>query len=219
MSAGRALFLAGIFLAPGAAAAPAASPAPLEVSCAKMGGPVRFDVRSEGGAILFGVTYPKNVGAYLGGFAGGTKASGADVKFYLDVDANPTTGMKGDPVFAAGSAGSEYSIETQEVETSVAKDEAGNGVQKPVLMVLVQKEDDFFDLPDGVSPKWEMAEGGRYRPIDWMKVPESNAMRLSFPFSAIGLAPGRRVRVTAVVPLCNARFPFPAAAEATIVLR
>jgi len=50
VSPGRALFPACNFLASGAAAAPAASPSPLEVTRAKMGGPVRFDVRSEGAA-------------------------------------------------------------------------------------------------------------------------------------------------------------------------
>jgi len=197
----------------------AAAPPGLEVACAKMGGAVRFDVTPGAGAIVVAVTYPRNVGSYLGGFDHGTKDVGADVKFYLDTDSNPETGMKGDPIFAAGAKGSEYSIETQEVETSVAKDAAGNWVNKPVLMVMVQKQDQFFDLPDGVSLKWEMESGGKYGPIDWMNVPASKAMRMTVPISAFGLKPGARVRITAVVPLCKDGFPFPGTAETTLALK
>lgn len=211
------LLLSGIL----GALAPAASTGAetLEIACEKMAGNVRFDIRAEAGALLFTVTYPKNVGSYLGGFTNGTKGAGADVKLYLDTDANPATGMKADPMFAAGAGGSEFSIETQEIETSVAKDASGNWINRPVLMVMVQKQDEFFDLPGGVSPKWEIETGGRFRPIDWMTVPESKAMRLAFPIAAIGLKPGGKVRVTAVVPLCMDKFPFPGTKETTIILQ
>jgi hypothetical protein len=211
---------AGLFLtlAGAAAAAPPASPG-LDVACAKMGGAVHFDMKPETGAIVVAVTYPKNVGSYLGGFDHGTKSVGADVKFYLDADANPETGMKGDPVFAAGARGSEYSIETQEIETSVAKNGAGNWINRPVLMVTVQKQDEFFDLPDGVSLRWEMESGGKFAPIDWMNVPASRTMRMTIPISAFGLKPGAKVRVTAVVPLCKDSFPFPGIAETTLELK
>jgi hypothetical protein len=203
-----------------ALALPAAlSAAAIEVPCAKMGGTVRFDVRSEKGAIVFTVAYPRNVASYLGGFSGGTKETGADVRFFLDLDANPATGMKADPIFAPGAGGSEFSIETREIETSVAKNAAGEWVQKPVLAVMVQKEDEFFELPEGVSPKWEIAVGGKYRPIDWMKVPESKTMRLSFPYAAIGARPGAKVRVGAVCPFCNASPPFAGTAETAVVLK
>lgn len=208
----RAALAAALALAPALAAA-------LEVPCAKMGGTVRFDVRSEGGAILFAVTYPRNVGSYLGGFVRGTKETGADVRFFLDLDADPATGMKDDGMFAPGAAGSELSIESREIETSVAKDAAGEWIQKPVLAVTVRKQDDFVDLPDGVRPKWEMAVGGKYLPVDWMRVPESKTMRLAFPYAAIGAKPGARVRVTAVTPFCNAGPPFAGTAETTVTLK
>jgi hypothetical protein len=174
---------------------------------------------SDRGDIVFQVTYPRNVASYLGGFTGGTKKTSADVKFYLDLDANPKSGMAGDPTYAAGAAGSEFSVETQEVETSVARDAAGAWVQKPVLMVMVQKQDEFFDLPDGVSPKWQMETAGRWEPIDWMRVPDSRTMRLALPWSALGGKSGANVRVTAVVPICHDAFPFPGTAEAVVVLR
>jgi hypothetical protein len=211
---------AGLFLiwAGAAAAAPPASPG-LDVACAKMGGAVHFDVKPETDSIVLDVSYPKNIGSYLGGFSHGTKDAGADVKFYLDTDSNPETGMKGDPIFAAGAKGSEYSIETQEVETSVAKDAAGNWINRPVLMVMVQKQDEFFDLPDGVSLRWEMEIGGKYAPIDWMNVPASRTMRMTVPISAFGLKSGAKIRITAVVPLCKDSFPFPGIAESTLALK
>ena len=192
-----------------AATAGAASPPQAEIPCARTGGPVRVAVTSERGDIAFPVDYPRSVGSYLGGFTAGTKKTSADLEFYLDVDADPKTGMKGDPVFAAGAAGSGYSIDTPEVETSVAKNAAGEWIQKPVLTVMVQKPDEFFDLPGGISPKWEMETDGRRQPIDGMRVPDSRTMRLAFPWSAIGGKPGTRVRVTAVVPICHDEFPFP----------
>jgi hypothetical protein len=190
-----------------------------EVACAKMGGTVRFDVESERGAIVFTVTYPRNVASYLGGFVGGTKETGADVRFFLDLDANPATGMKGDPTFAPGAGGSEFSIETREIETSVAKDAAGEWIQKPVLAVMVQKQDEFFDLPEGVSPKWEMAVAGKYAPVDWMRVPDGRTMRLPFPYAAIGGKAGAKVRIAAVAPFCHAAPPFAGTAETAIVLK
>ena len=201
-----------------AVAAPPSAPG-LDVACAKMGGAVHFDVKPESGALVLEVTYPKDVGSYLGGFVHGTKGVGADVKFYIDADSNPETGMKADATFAAGARGSEYSIETQEVETSVAKDAAGNWINKPVLMVTAQKQDAFFDLPEGVSLDWEMESGGKFGRIDWTKVPASKTMRMTIPISAFGLKPGAKVRITAVVPLCKDSFPFPGVAEMALTLR
>jgi len=210
--------IAGLFAL--AAASAGAGPAvPVEIACARTGGPVTFTVTSERGDLQFEIAYPKTVASYLGGFLHGAKKTSADVKFYLDLDGNPKTGMTGDPTFAPGSAGSEFSIETQEVETSVGRGAAGEWVQKPVLMVMVQKQDDFFDLPGGVSPTWEMESGGRWQPIDWMNVPDSRHMRLAVPWSAVGGKGGSKVRVTAVVPICHDAFPFPGTAETTVVLR
>lgn len=209
--------IAGLFAI--AAASSAAAPVPAAIPCARTGGPVSFEVSSAAGDIVFAVTYPKSVGSYLGGFVQGAKKTSADVKFYLDLDGNPSTGLAGDPTFAPGTGGSEFSIETQEVETSVGKDAAGAWVQKPVLMVTVRKQDDFFSLPDGVSPKWEMESGGRWQPIDWMSVPDSRRMRMALPWSAIGGKPDSTVRVTEVVPICHDAFPFPGSRETTVVLR
>lgn len=190
----------------------------VEIPCARAGGPVSFAVTSEHGDLVFEVAFPKSVGSYLDGFVGGTKRTSADMKFFLDVDGNPNTGMKGDPVYAPGAAGSEFSIETQEVETSVGKDAAGEWVQKPVLMVMVRKQDEFFDLPAGLAPKWEMESGGRWQPIDGMSVPDSRRMRLAVPWSAVGGKSGTKVRVTSVVPICHDAFPFAGTAETTVLL-
>ncbi len=192
---------------------------PIEIPCARTGGPVSFAMTSEQGDFLFEVTYPKSVGSYLGGFVQGAKTTSAGVKFYLDLDGNPKTGLAGDPTLAPGAAGSELSIETQEVETSVGKDAAGEWVQKPVLMVTVRKQDDVFHLPAGASPEWEMESGGRWQAIDWTNVPDSRRMRMAFPWSAIGGRAGAKVRVTAVVPICHDAFPFPGTRETTVVLR
>lgn len=92
-------------------------------------------------------------------------------------------------------------------------------MQKPVLMVMVQKQDDFVDLPDGISPKWEMESGGRWQPIDWTNVPDSRRMRLAVPWSAVGGKSGTTVRVTSVVAICHDAFPFPGTAGTTVLLK
>ena len=86
-------------------------------------------------------------------------------------------------------------------------------------MVIVQKQDQSFDLPDGVSLDWEMESGGKFGRIDWTKVPASKTMRMKIPISAFGLKPGAKIRITAVVPLCKDSFPFPGTAETTLALK
>ena len=189
------------------------------VSCKKMGGAVQFKVQLDGANFCALVTYPKPIASYLGGFDNnGGKTLSARVKIYLDTDANPKTGLKGGN-FDPGAKGAEYSIEADEIQTALGKDDKGGWISGPELDAAINKGEDRAELPEGVFPKWETEAGGKFQPIDWIKPPDSKTMRVCAPLSALGLKAGQKIRVSGVVPLCNDAFPFPGVAEATIVLK
>jgi hypothetical protein len=192
---------------------------PLSVACAKAG-TITFSVKIEGADLAATVTYPKPIRTYLGGFdKNGTKNTSAAVRLFLDTDANPKTGLGGDPVFEPGQQGAEWSLEASEIETSLARDDKGGWINGPKLDATVRKGEDTADLPEGVFPEWEFEVGGAFVKADWVKPPDATTMRLRVPLAALALKAGDTVRVTVVVPLCNAAFPFPGKAEATFTMR
>lgn len=112
------------------AAASSGQNASLAISCQKLGGVIDFKVERVENSLLLTIRYPKSIPSYLGGFSNGVKNYSADVRLYMDMDANRKTGLTADPVFDPGASGSEYSIEVQEITTSVGKDAEGNWITK-----------------------------------------------------------------------------------------
>ncbi len=204
-----------VIASPGGAAAQPS----LSVTCAKLG-VVTASVRVVGSDLAAVVTYPKPIRSYLGGFdANGTKPTSAAVRIFLDVDANPKTGLKGDPMFEPGAQGAEWSLEASEISTSLARDAQGGWINGPMLDATVRRGEDAAELPDGVSPQWEFEVGGTFTRADWVKPPAATTMRLRVPLAALGLKAGQALRATLVVSSCNAAFPFPGTAAATITLK
>jgi len=191
----------------------------LTVKCKKMGA-VAFTVKAEGTDLVAVVTYPKPVREYLGGFTeGGVKTHSAGVKLFLDTDANPKTGLEGDPEYQPGEQGAEWCIRADEITTSLDRDASGEWINGPMLEALVEKGYDYAELPEGVYPKWELEVDGAFIPADWVKPPDARTMRVRLPMSALELKPGQKVRVSAVVNLCNDDFPYAGAAEAAVTLK
>ncbi len=210
-----------VLAAAAAALAPAVAAAqpPLALACEKMG-TVTVAIATDGADLAAIVTYPRPIRSYLGGFnENGTKTVSAAVRIFLDTDANPKTGLGGDPMFEPGQQGAEWSLEATEIETSLARDASGEWINGPKLDAVVRKGEDIADLPEGVSPEWEFEVGGAFVEAHWVKPPETRTMRLRVPLAALGVKAGQSIRVTAVVPLCNSAFPFPGKAEATITLK
>lgn len=198
---------------------PAAAQPALAVACAKMG-TITFEVTTDGPDLSAVVTYPKPIRGYLGGFdQNGTKTMSAAIRIFLDTDANPKTGLGGDPMFEPGQQGAEWSLEATEIETSLARDAKGGWINGPMLDATVRKGDEMAELPEGVFPEWEFDVGGTFVAANWVKPPDTRAMRLRVPLEALGVKAGQSIRVTAVVPLCNTAFPFPGKAEATITVK
>lgn len=213
--------LLGALAAVAAAVVPgvAAAQPPLAVACAKMG-TLTVEVTTAGSDLAAIVTYPKPIRSFLGGFnESGTKTASAAVRIFLDTDANPKTGLGGDPMFEPGQQGAEWSLEASEVETSLARDAAGKWINGPKLDATVRKGEEIAELPEGVFPEWELQVGDAFVETDWVKPADSKTMRLRVPMVALGVKTGQSIRVTAVVPLCNAAFPFPGKAEATVTLK
>jgi hypothetical protein len=201
------------------AAGAAAGEPTLTVKCKKMGA-VAFTVEAEGTDLVAVVAYPKPIREYLGGFGkDGVKNYSAGVKIYLDADANPKTGLEGDPQFDPGMNGAEWCLRADEISTSLARGDQGGWIDGPMLEAMVEKGDDYAELPEGVYPAWELEVDGAFKSADWVKPPDSRRMRLRLPMEALELKPGQKVRVTGVVDLCNDAFPYPGTAEATITLK
>jgi len=191
----------------------------ITISSEKLGGDVHFDASLDEDDFVLTVTYPKTIKSYLGGFKDGLKTYSADIKFFLDVDADPKTGYEADPNFEPGIGGSEFAIEADEVRTSVGRDSDGNWINKPKLLVEVKKDDSYHDLPEGVYPNWEMLVKSAFQEVDWVDPPNSKVMRVRIPASVFGIGKGDKVRVTGLIPLCNKEWPFAGLGEAVIILK
>ena len=191
----------------------------MTVKCKKMGA-VEFTVKTEGTDLAVIVTYPKPIREYLGGFdTDGVKTVSADAKIYLDTDANPKAGLEGDPEFDPGVQGAEWCIRASEITTSLDQDANGEWINGPMLEALVEKGHDYAELPEGVYPAWELEVDGAFKNANWVNPPDSRTMRLRLPLEALELKPGKKVRFTGVVGLCNDAFPYPGTAEATVTLK
>lgn len=185
----------------------------------KKKGTMSFMVERDGENLVFTVKYPVMINTLIGGFEGGAKTWSPDVTFFLDVDANPGTGMEKDDMFSPGQGGSEFSVEADEVETSVAQNPDGSWINKPVLMADIKKMDDYHDLPEGLYPNWEFKVGENYEEPDWIDPQDSDTMRLVLPLSLFGLKAGDTIIFSGTTPSCNESFPYPGTGSAKITLK
>jgi hypothetical protein len=123
--------------------------------------------------------------------------------FYLDTDANPKTGQKPD-MFTKAAAGTEYSLEYDEIGTSVTisyTDTQGQTQQRNVFGNIfdptLYKEGELFGADDGFYPSGQNNNG---------------VLQTTVPKSILGLKPGQKVRIVFEAGSCGSK-------EATMKLK
>ncbi len=123
--------------------------------------------------------------------------------FFFDTDANPKTGQKAD-MFSKTGAGAEYSLEYDEIGTSVTisyTDSDGKSQQRNVYGNVfdptLKKEGEYLDTNGEYYPTAENNNG---------------VLQTTVPMALIGVKPGQKVRIVFEAGSCGAK-------EATVKLK
>jgi ankyrin repeat protein len=159
----------------------------VSVPCDKLGGPVDVNLQTAAGSLGVTITYPRPLSSVLGGFYDepgrrGYKDWSADVTLQFDTDANPKTGI-------------EYELALDEVGTSVTIPVGTEGETKTVSGHVLLPS---FTKKGGSGPDPTAGDGFYPRVRN-----DGGVARLEVPFTALGLAPGARIRLVAEAGLCS----------------
>ena len=159
----------------------------VSVPCDKLGGPVDVNLQMASGNLGIAITYPRPLSSVLGGYYDepdrhGYKDWSADVTLHFDTDANPKTGI-------------EYELELDEVGTSVKVPFGTEGETKTVSGHVLMPS---FTKKGGSGP--DPSEGDGFYP---RVSNDGGVARLDVPLTALGLAPGAKVRLVAEAGLCS----------------
>jgi ankyrin repeat protein len=183
----------------------------ISVPCKAFGGNVDGFVEATETDLVFSTLFPKPMSFYLGGGNTNRAKSAKQLtydgsvapSFYLDTDANPKTGQKPD-MFTKAAAGTEYSLEYDEIGTSVTisyTDTQGQTQQRNVFGNIfdptLYKEGELFGADDGFYPSGQNNNG---------------VLQTTVPKSILGLKPGQKVRIVFEAGSCGSK-------EATMKLK
>jgi ankyrin repeat protein len=159
----------------------------LSVPCDKLGGPVDVNLQMASGNLGVAITYPRPLSSVLGGYYDepdrhGYKDWSADVTLHFDTDANPKTGI-------------EYELALDEVGTSVKVPVGTEGETKIVSGHVLMPS---FTKKGGSGP--DPSEGDGFYP---RVSNDGGVAKLEVPLTALGLAPGAKIRLVAEAGLCS----------------
>lgn len=176
----------------------------ISVPCKAIGGNVEGFVDFTEADLNFSTLFPKPMSWYLGG--GNTnRAKSAKMltydgsvapTFYLDTDANPKTGQKPD-MFTKAAAGAEYSLEYDEIGTTVTisyTDSDGQTQQRNVFGNVfdptLNKDGEYFDTGGDFYASAQNNDG---------------VLQSTVPKSILGLKPGQKIRIVFEAGSCGSK--------------
>jgi len=159
----------------------------VRVPCDKLGGPVDVNLQTASDNLGITITYPRPLSSILGGYYDepdryGFKDWSADVTLHFDTDANPKTGI-------------EYELALGEIGTSVQVAFGTEGQTKTVGGHVLSPS---FTKKGGSGP--DPSEGDGFYP---RVRNDGGVARVEVPFTALGVAPGAKVRLVAEAGLCS----------------
>jgi ankyrin repeat protein len=176
----------------------------ISVPCKLVEGNIDGYVEVKESDLLLSTVFPKPMNWYLGGCntnrAKSAKALILDgfvsPTFYFDTDANPKTGQKAD-TFTKDAGGTEYSLEYNEVGTTVSisyTDSDGKSQQRNVYGNVfnpsLNKEGEYLDTNGEYYPSADNNDG---------------VLQTTVPMAIIGVKPGQKVRVVFKAGSCGAK--------------
>lgn len=183
---------------------PAPGGAKISVPCKLIGGNVDGFVEIRDADLLLSTVFPKPMSWYLGGGNTNRAKSAKSLtfdgfiapSFYFDTDANPKTGHKGD-TFSKVAVGSEFSLEYDEIGTSVTIDYTDSegqvrqrNVYGNVFDATLYKEGDMFGGDQSFYPSAENNNG---------------VLQTTVPMELIGVKAGQKVRIVFEAGTCGSK--------------